>query len=190
MREPKATDIFLLLLLSVIWGSAFFNIKIATYTYDTFTLVFVRVFFAALALVLWCFYKKIKIMAFSKEWKPYALVGIVNISLPFLLIAYGTDKVQSYLSALLMSSTPLSGAILAHFFTSNEKLNLTKSIGVMVGFVGVVILFFDKLVISESDFTYALIILSAATLYVIGGLITLKFLKNKGNENVTTSTVI
>ena len=155
MREPKAIDIFLLLLLALIWGSAFFNIKIATYTYDTFTLVFVRVFFAALALFLWCFYKKIKIMAFSKDWKLYALVGLVNISLPFLLIAYGTDKVQSYLSAILMSSTPLSGAILAHFFTSNEKLNLTKGIGVIVGFIGVVILFFDKIVISESNFIYA-----------------------------------
>ena len=190
MREPKVIDIFLLLLLGVIWGSAFFNIKIATYTYDTFTLVFVRVFFAALPLVLWCFYKKIKIMAFSKDWKLYALVGLVNISLPFLLIAYGTDKVQSYLSAILMSSTPLSGTILAHFFTTNEKFNLTKSIGVIVGFIGVIILFFDKLVISESNIIYALIILFASTLYVVGGIVTLKFLKNKGNENVTTSTII
>ena len=190
MREARPIDLFLLVLLALIWGSAFFNIKIATYTYDTFTLVFVRVFFAALALLLWCFYKKIKIMAFSKDWKLYALVGLVNISLPFLLIAYGTDKVQSYLSAILMSSTPLSGAILAHFFTSNEKLNLTKGMGVIVGFIGVVILFFDKIVISESNFVYALIILLASTLYVIGGLITLKFLKNKGNENVTTSTTI
>jgi len=190
MREPKAIDIFLLVLLAAIWGSAFFNIKIATYTYDTFTLVFVRVFFATLLLVLWCFYKKIKIMAFSKDWKLYALVGIVNISMPFLLIAYGTDKVQSYLSAILMSSTPLSGTILAHFFTSNEKFNLTKSIGVTIGFIGVAILFFDKLVISESNLIYALIILFAATLYVIGGILILKFLKNKGNENVTTSTII
>ena len=46
MREPKAIDIFLLILLALIWGSAFFNIKIATYTYDPITLVFVRVFFA------------------------------------------------------------------------------------------------------------------------------------------------
>ena len=190
MREPKVIDILLLILLAAIWGSAFFNIKIATYTYDTFTLVFVRVFFATLLLVLWCFYKKIKIMAFSKDWKLYALVGIVNISMPFLLIAYGTDKVQSYLSAILMSSTPLSGTILAHFFTSNEKFNLTKSIGVTIGFIGVAILFFDKLVISESNLIYALIILFAATLYVIGGILILKFLKNKGNENVTTSTII
>ena len=190
MREARPIDLFLLVLLGLIWGSAFFNIKIATYTYDTFTLVFVRVFFATVPLVLWCFYKKIKIMAFSKDWKIYAIVGLVNISLPFLLIAYGTDKVQSYLSAILMSSTPLSGTILAHFFTSNEKFNLTKSIGVIIGFLGVAILFFDKIVISDSNLIYALIILFASTLYVIGGIITLKFLKNKGTENVTASTVI
>jgi drug/metabolite transporter (DMT)-like permease len=190
MREAKPIDLFLLVLLALIWGSAFFNIKIATYTYDTFTLVFVRVFFATVPLVLWCFYKKIKIMAFSKDWKIYAIVGLVNISLPFLLIAYGTDKVQSYLSAILMSSTPLSGTILAHFFTSNEKFNLIKSIGVIIGFLGVAILFFDKIVISDSNLIYALIILFASTLYVIGGIITLKFLKNKGTENVTASTVI
>ena len=190
MREAKPIDLFLLVLLALIWGSAFFNIKIATYTYDTFTLVFVRVFFATVPLVLWCFYKKIKIMAFSKDWKIYAIVGLVNISLPFLLIAYGTDKVQSYLSAILMSSTPLSGTILAHFFTSNEKFNLIKGIGVIIGFLGVAILFFDKIVISDSNLIYALIILFASTLYVIGGIITLKFLKNKGTENVTTSTVI
>ena len=190
MREARPIDLFLLVLLALIWGSAFFNIKIATYTYDTFTLVFVRVFFATVPLVLWCFYKKIKIMAFSKDWKIYAIVGLVNISLPFLLIAYGTDKVQSYLSAILMSSTPLSGTILAHFFTSNEKFNLTKGIGVIIGFLGVAILFFDKIVISDSNLIYALIILFASTLYVIGGIITLKFLKNKGTENVTASTVI
>ena len=190
MREARPIDLFLLVLLALIWGSAFFNIKIATYTYDTFTLVFVRVFFATVPLVLWCFYKKIKIMAFSKDWKIYAIVGLVNISLPFLLIAYGTDKVQSYLSAILMSSTPLSGTILAHFFTSNEKFNLIKGIGVIIGFLGVAILFFDKIVISDSNLIYALLILFASTLYVIGGIITLKFLKNKGTENVTVSTVI
>ena len=68
MREPKTIDVLLLILLGAIWGSAFFNIKIATYTYDPITLVFVRVFFALLALVIYCNYKKIKILAFSKDW--------------------------------------------------------------------------------------------------------------------------
>ncbi len=189
-KEAKTIDILLLILLAAIWGSAFFNIKIATYTYDTVTLVFVRVFFALIALAFYCSYKNIKIMAFSKDWKLYAIVGLCNIVIPFLLIAYGTNKVQSYLAAILMSTTPLSGTILAHFFTKNEKLNFLKLVGVVMGFAGVVFLFFDKLVISESNFIYALIILSGSTFYVIGGLLTLRFLKTKGNENVAVSTVL
>ena len=189
-KEAKTTDILLLILLAAIWGSAFFNIKIATYTYDTITLVFVRVLFAIIALTFYCYYKNIKIMAFSKDWKMYAIVGLCNIVIPFLLIAYGTNKVQSYLAAILMSTTPLSGTILAHFFTKNEKLNFFKLIGVIIGFTGVVFLFFDKLIISNSNFIYALIILCGSTFYVIGGILTLKFLKNKGNENVATSTIL
>ena len=143
MREPKTIDVLLLILLGAIWGSAFFNIKIATYTYDPITLVFVRVFLALIALGFYCAYKNIKILAFSNKWKMYALVGLTNITIPFLFIAYGTNVVDSYLSAILMSTTPLSGTLLAHFFTSNEKLNFFKSAGVLVGFLGVLFLFFD-----------------------------------------------
>tara|TARA_A100001015_G_scaffold281013_1_gene343823 strand:- start:755 stop:1645 length:891 start_codon:yes stop_codon:yes gene_type:complete len=190
MREPKTIDVLLLILLGAIWGSAFFNIKIATYTYDPVTLVFVRVFFALLALGIYCAYKNVKILAFSKDWKMYALVGLTNITIPFLLIAYGTNVVDSYLSAILMSTTPLSGTLLAHFFTSNEKLNIFKSVGVVIGFLGILFLFFDKLVISESNIFYVIVILCGSTFYVVGGILTLKFLKNKGNENVTTSTIL
>ena len=190
MREPKTIDVLLLILLGAIWGSAFFNIKIATYSYDPITLVFVRVFFALFALALYCFYKKVKILAFSKDWKLYAIVGLTNITIPFLFIAYGTNVVDSYLSAILMSTTPLSGTLLAHFFTSNEKLNFFKSSGVIVGFLGILFLFFDKLVITDSNLFYVLIILCGSTFYVIGGILTLKFLKNKGNENVSTSTIL
>tara|TARA_Y100001936_G_scaffold246208_1_gene289681 strand:+ start:1 stop:684 length:684 start_codon:yes stop_codon:yes gene_type:complete len=120
----------------------------------------------------------------------YALVGLTNITIPFLFIAYGTNVVDSYLSAILMSTTPLSGTLLAHFFTSNEKLNFFKSAGVLVGFLGVLFLFFDKLVISENNLFYVIIILCGSTFYVIGGILTLKFLKNDGNENVSTSTIL
>ena len=83
MREPKTVDVLLLILLGAIWGSAFFNIKIATYTYDPITLVFVRVFFALVALSFYCLYKNVKILAFSKDWKIYALVGLTNVQFLF-----------------------------------------------------------------------------------------------------------
>ena len=189
MREAKTIDILLLLLLGIIWGSSFFNIKIASNSYEPFTLAFVRVVFASIPLIFLCFYKKIKIQAFSKNWMSYALIGACNIAIPFSLIAIGTSKVDSFLAAMLMSSTPMTGSILAHLFTKNEKITLFKSIGIIVGFTGVIFLFLDKLVINENNLFYALIILAGSTFYSIGGILTLK-IKNQGNENVTTSTII
>ena len=116
MREANSFDLSLLILLAIIWGSAFFNIKIATYSYEPFTLALTRVIFASIPLVLLCKFKEIKIEAFTKNWKLYALIGLCNISIPFVLIAIGTSMINSYLAAILMSTTPLSGSILAHFF--------------------------------------------------------------------------
>ena len=189
MRSPKLTDYILLIVLALIWSSAFFNIKIATYSFGPVTIAFLRIFFGAIPVVALCLYKKIKIEAFSKDWQWFALIGMVNLVIPFFLIAYGVQKVQSNLAAILMASTPLSATVLAHFFTSNEKINLTKTFGVLLGFSGIIFLFSDNILINENNFLSALIIFFASTFYVIGGLLTLK-ISNKKNENVTASILI
>ncbi len=189
MREANTLDLSLLILLSIIWGSAFFNIKIATFSYDPFTLALVRVIFASIPLLILCKLKKIEIEAFSANWKPYALIGLCNIAIPFVLIAIGTAKINSYLAAILMSTTPLSGSILAHFFTKDEKLSVPKSLGVIIGFSGIILLFFDKVILNTENYIYAIVTIIGSTFYCIGGLLTLR-LKNKKNENVTTSTTL
>jgi len=189
MREPKLLDYFLLTILSLIWASAFFNIKIATYSYGPLTISFLRIFFGAIPVVALCIYKKIKIEAFSKDWYWFASIGLINLVIPFFLIAYGVQKVQSNLAAILMASTPLSATLLAHLFTKNEKINFTKVLGVLVGFSGIIFLFSDNLLINEKNFISALLILIGSTFYVIGGLLTIK-LSNKKNENVTASILI
>ena len=189
MREPKIIDYVLLTILALIWSSAFFNIKIATYSYGPVTIAFLRTFFGAIPVVGICLVKKIKIEAFSKDWYWFAAIGMVNLVIPFFLIAYGVQRVQSNLAAILMASTPLSATVLAHLFTKNEKINLIKFLGVLVGFSGIVFLFSDNTLINENNFTYALLILVGSTFYVIGGLLTLK-ISNKKNENVTASILI
>ena len=189
MKQPRLLDYLLLTFLALIWASAFFNIKIATYTYEPITLALVRVIFASAPLILLCKFKNIKIEAFTKEWKHYALIGLCNITIPFILIAIGTSKINSYLAAILMSTTPLSGTILAHFFTKNEKINIYKALGIMVGFSGILFLFFDKIIMNENNYIFALITILGSTFYSIGGILTIR-IKNRGNENVTTSTTI
>ena len=189
MREANTFDFSLLILLAIIWGSSFFNIKLATHSYEPITLALVRVIFASIPLLILCKIKNIYIEAFTKNWKPYALIGLCNIAIPFVLIAIGTAKINSYLAAILMSTTPLSGSILAHIFTKDEKLSFLKSLGVLIGFSGIILLFFDKVIINSENYLYALITILGSTFYCIGGLLTLK-LRNKKNENVTTSTTL
>ena len=189
MRQPKLIDYLLLTLLALIWASAFFNIKIATYSFGPITIAFLRCLFGAIPVLFLCYYKNIKIEAFSKDWHWFAIIGFINLVLPFFLIAYGVKSVQSNLAAILMATTPLSATVLSHFYTKNEKFNLIKTFGVLVGFFGVIFLFSDNLLINESNFISALLILLGSTCYVIGGLITLKISKKK-NENVTGSILI
>ena len=189
MRNPKPLDYLLLGTLSLIWASAFFNIKIATYSFGPITIAFFRIFLGAIPVVILCLFKRIQIEAFSKDWLWFASIGFINLVIPFFLIAYGVQKVQSNLAAILMATTPLSATILAHFFTENEKFNWFKSFGILIGFSGIVFLFSDKVLINNENIFYALSILLGSTCYVIGGILTLKISKKK-NENVTASILI
>ena len=189
MRQATLTDYTLLVLLALIWASAFFNIKIATYSFGPVTIALLRVFFGAIPVLILCFYKKIKVEAFSKDWYWFAIIGFINLGVPFYLISYGVKSVQSNLAAILMSTTPLSSTILGHYYTKDEKFNFTKTIGILIGFAGIVYLFSDNLLINESNFISAILILVGSTCYVIGGVLTLK-IKEKKNENVTGSILI
>ena len=88
MRESKPIDYFLLTLLALIWASAFFNIKIATYSYGPLTIAFLRIFFGAIPVILLCNFKKIKIEAFSKDWYWFALIGVINLVIPFFFLSH------------------------------------------------------------------------------------------------------
>jgi len=189
MRQPTFFDYLLLSLLALIWASAFFNIKIATYSFGPVTIAFLRVFFGAIPVLLLCYFKNIKIEAFSKDWHWFAMIGFINLVAPFFLIAYGVKSVQSNLAAILMSTTTLSSTVLGHFYTKNEKFNFIRTIGVLIGFSGIVYLFSDNILINENNFSSALLIVLGATCYVIGGVLTLKISKKK-NENVTGSILI
>ena len=189
MRQPKFIDYILLTALSLIWASAFFNIKIATYSFGPVTIAFLRVFFGSIPVLLLCYFKNIKVEAFSKDWHWFAMIGFINLVAPFFLIAYGVKSVQSNLAAILMSTTPLSSTVLAHFYTKNEKFNIIKTIGILIGFSGIIFLFSDNILIDQNNFTSALLILLGSTCYVVGGVLTLKISKKK-NENVTGSILI
>ena len=189
MHKASLKDFFLLIVLAAIWGSAFFNIKIASDTYTPMAIAFGRIFFAALVMVLYCWMKGIKIDAFGEHWKMYASIGLVNLILPFFFISFGIVKVQSNMAAILMSTAPIFATILGQLFIQDEKINFLKLLGIIVGFLGIVFLFSDDLLINQSNYLFALIIILGPFCYTLGGLLSLK-LKHVKNETLTSSILV
>ena len=189
MHKASLKDFFLLIVLAAIWGSAFFNIKIASDTYTPMAIAFGRIFFAALVMVLYCWMKGIKIDAFGEHWKMYASIGLVNLILPFFFISFGIVKVQSNMAAILMSTAPIFATILGQLFIQDEKINFLKLLGIIIGFLGIVFLFSDDLLINQSNYLFALIIILGPFCYTLGGLLSLK-LKHVKNETLTSSILV
>ena len=102
------------------------------------------------------------------RWLWYFGMGMTGMVIPFFLLSTGQVKVDSGLTAIIVGAMPLMTIVLAHFFT-DERLNLAKSIGFFIGFLGIIILFLPDNLSLElvSDWTSQLLIVGAAFCYAV-----------------------
>lgn len=134
------TEWGLLLALSVLWGGTFFFGKIARAELPAFTIVFARVFVAASILAVVAKLSGLEFPKGLKAWTPFLVMGLLNNVIPFSLIFWGQKEIGAGLASVLNAATPLSGAVVAHLFTDDEKLRSNRLIGVLVGIAGVAVL--------------------------------------------------
>lgn len=129
------------LLLGSIWGSSFLWIKLALVELGPFTLVAFRLLFGALgmALVLWV--RRPALPKTTKMWGLLALMGLTNTALPFVLISFAETSIDSGVASILNSTTPLFTLVIAHFFLDDERMTLSRILGLLVGFIGILLLF-------------------------------------------------
>lgn len=138
--KMSSRDWLLLATLSLLWGGSFFFVQLAVGHLPAFTIVFLRVLLAALALglVLWA-----SGAAFPKGiavWRALLVMGLLNNALPFSFIVLAQGEIGSALAAILNATTPLFTLLVAHLGTSDERLNGGKLLGLCLGFGGVVVM--------------------------------------------------
>lgn len=127
-------------LLGAIWGSSFLWIKIAVTEIGPFTLAAIRLFFGLLGLLA---VMRVQRQAFPRDRKilpAFLFMGLFNTALPFALIPWGETKIDSALASVLNGTMPLFAIVIAHFWLSDEKITSTRIAGLIVGFLGVVVL--------------------------------------------------
>lgn len=129
----------LLVLLSVLWGGAFFFAGVAVRELPPLTVVLVRVSVAAALLLPLFWAMGHRLPRGLAGWWPFAMMGLLNNALPFGLIFAGQTYVTVGLAAILNALTPLF-AVLAMAAFGQERLNAARVTGVLLGVLGVAIL--------------------------------------------------
>ncbi len=136
--KPKHWLVFLLL--GAIWSSSFMWIKIAVQEIGPVTLVAFRVLFGLLFGVVVIYIQRIQWPRTRKEWTPLLILSIANIAIPFFLISWGEQAIDSAVASILNATTPLFTILVAHFLLQDDKMTAPKVLGLLMGFAGVVIL--------------------------------------------------
>ena len=155
---------WLLIVLSVLWGGTFFFVEVALVGLTPFTIVFLRVSIAALALLSYLVATGEKIPRDLKIWGLFLVMGILNNTIPFSLITWGQVHITGSVASILNATTPLFTVLLAHFLTSDEKLTTNKTIGVFIGFFGVILMMQPTLVDGITFESYGQFAIIAAAL--------------------------
>ena len=133
-----ARDLGALLLLSALWGASFIFIRVAVPALGPFVLVELRVGLAAAALAL-CAALLGRLPKLRVRWKQFALLGLVNVAIPFCLISAAEINLTASLAAILNSTTVMFTAVVAAVWMG-DALTTRKIVGVVLGIVGVVVL--------------------------------------------------
>jgi drug/metabolite transporter (DMT)-like permease len=121
-------------------------IKVAVDTIPAMPMTVIRVALSVAIMIALTVWLGERLPPWGRVWIFVGISALFGNVLPFLLIAWGEERVDGALAAILMSPSPLIAAVLAHLFTTDEKLNMPKLIGIGLGICGVVVLMgLDKL---------------------------------------------
>ncbi len=157
----------MLLVLVALWGTSFMFTAIAVETVDPVAVVFYRLALGAivLGLVIWARGESLPLT--WRAWGAFGLMSIVGNALPFFLIAWGQQSVDSGVAGMLMAVMPLLTMVLAHYTVENEKLNRYKLIGFALGITGVILLLGPVFGGGGREFISGLAIFCAALSYAV-----------------------
>jgi drug/metabolite transporter (DMT)-like permease len=163
----KAKHWIVFLLLGAIWSSSFMWIKIAVQEVDPITLVAFRAVFGLLFGVVVILIQRVQLPRTLKEWVPLWVVGLTNVAIPFFLISWGEQHIDSAVASILDATVPLFTILLAHFLLHDDKMTLPKVAGLIVGFIGIVILMSKDLGASQNSVLGQLAVIVASLFYAI-----------------------
>ncbi len=137
---PSIQDWISLVLLSLMWGTSFLFTKIAVDLISPAAVVASRLCLAALVLLVAARTRGLALPRGRKLWGHLFILSLLGNTIPFTLITWGQQSIDSGLAAMLLAGMPLGTLLLAHFFVDGERMNLGNTTGFAIGLLGIAIL--------------------------------------------------
>ncbi len=153
------------IVLGLIWSSSFLWVELAIRELGPITLVAFRVLFGLLFGLIVIFIQGVKFPRTLKEWAPLLVLGLTNIAIPFFLISWGQVSIESGVASILDATVPLFTILASHFLLNDDKMTVSKVLGLLVGFAGVIILMIKDLGAGTSTLLGQLAVIVACVFY-------------------------
>ena len=192
-------NVFQLVLLAALWGASFLFIRVVVTDFGVTPLMALRVGIGALFLVIVLFARRParqSLTILRSRALPLLVVGILNSAAPFCLFAYAELTLSAGVTSVINASAPLWGALVA-FLWLKDRLSALRSVGLVVGFLGVSLLVWDQIAGSHGgSATYMTTALAAGAglgatlLYGIAANYTKRHLTGVDALTVATGTMI
>jgi drug/metabolite transporter (DMT)-like permease len=169
-RRVSRRHLIMLLALAAIWGSSFMFISIALRDLAPSTLILYRMASGAAALALYVRLAGHSLSRLRPYARPLALLALINTAVPFFLIAWGQQYIDSGLAAIFNASAPLFTALFALPIDRSQRVTGSRLAGIVLAFGGVVLLVGFELSGGERAVAGGLAVVAASACYGIGGL--------------------
>jgi drug/metabolite transporter (DMT)-like permease len=151
--------------LGITWGSSFLFIKWGLLTLTSIGVAFLRGVIGGITLLVFCLVTKVKLPNKAVEWFHIAVVALFLNALPGYLFAYGETHVTSVMAGLLNATTPLMTVLVISIGFKEQKINVNQGIGVMLGFLGILLVSGAIHGLSNNDWHGAVALLLATLCY-------------------------
>jgi drug/metabolite transporter (DMT)-like permease len=156
------------LALGFMWGSSYLFIKLAVGSFGTFTLITLRLVIGAAFLWSTLLVTRTALPRTPRPYLHLVVMAIINIAIPFSLITWAEQSVDSALAAILNSTVPLFVIVIAPMFLPDEPIRVNGLLGLAVGFVGVLLIVSPGLQHAAGTATGQLALLGSSLSYAAG----------------------
>ena len=169
-------------LMCILWGFTWMYLKISLAQMPIFTGLAIRFLLAGLVFWILFFLKGEKVHLTSKMKNVYILFTLFNFSLCYYLTYWGAKFVFSNLGAIIWSLLPICVALMAHFFIPDDRLNIRKFVGMLIGLIGTILLFSKGELLGEGQTTFGIIAILASVVLAAWPNVYLKMQKTTINS--------